>query len=58
MKDYKTFVIDVVELDTLNTQCSFEPMKGGTAGYEEWTRAAPIQDFIESPRPIAISLGE
>lgn len=35
--------------------CSFQPVKEGMAGYREWTNDAPVQDFIESPRLLAIT---
>ncbi|RXI02230.1 hypothetical protein DVH24_026760 [Malus domestica] len=41
-----------------NTECSFEAMKCGMAGYGEWTKAASVRDFIESPRPLAITSGK
>ncbi|KAB2620501.1 hypothetical protein D8674_040344 [Pyrus ussuriensis x Pyrus communis] len=41
-----------------NIECSFAAVKGGMVGYGEWTRAAPVRDFIESPRPLVITSGE
>ena len=33
-----------------NVECNFEPIKGGMAGYGEWTKEAPVWDFIETPK--------
>ncbi|KAM1612308.1 hypothetical protein ACFX1Z_000989 [Malus domestica] len=41
-----------------NIECSYEAVKGGMAGYGEWTKAAPVRDFIDFPRPMAINGGE
>ncbi|XP_050145591.1 uncharacterized protein LOC126621231 [Malus sylvestris] len=41
-----------------NIECSYEAVKGGMAGYGEWTKAAPVRDFINFPRPMAINGGE
>ncbi|RXI08916.1 hypothetical protein DVH24_023060 [Malus domestica] len=41
-----------------NTECTFEVVKCGMAGYREWTKTAPVRDFIKSPRPLAITSGE
>lgn len=38
----KNFCYRCGRIGHFNTECSFEPMKGGTAGYEEWTKVAPI----------------
>lgn len=32
----------------MNTKCSFEASRGGSAGYGEWTKAAPIRDVVVS----------
>ena len=41
-----------------NTECSFEPSKGGIAGYGDWMKAAPIWDEVENRRPTVIGMGE
>lgn len=28
------------------------------AGYGDWTKMAPVQDFIDRPRPLVINMGE
>ncbi|XP_070666465.1 uncharacterized protein [Malus domestica] len=40
-----------------NTECAFEPTKGGAAGYGEWTRTAPVRDIVTTQNPVAISFG-
>lgn len=41
-----------------NLECTFEAVKGGMAGYGEWTKAPPVRDFTEPPRPLTIMAGE
>lgn len=41
-----------------NNECSFEPTKGSAAGYGDWTKVPPIRDFVETPRPLAVTSGE
>ncbi|KAM3003562.1 hypothetical protein FF2_033908 [Malus domestica] len=41
-----------------NTECNFEAMKGGMAGYGEWTKTAPVRDISEAPRQLPTTLGE
>ncbi|KAM1179971.1 hypothetical protein ACFX2G_019482 [Malus domestica] len=36
----------------------FEAVKGGMAEYGEWTKAPPVRDFTEPPKPLAITSGE
>ncbi|XP_070672073.1 uncharacterized protein [Malus domestica] len=40
-----------------NTDCFFKLIKGGTAGFGEWTKMASIQDVVESPRSLTIGVG-
>ncbi|KAM0956247.1 hypothetical protein ACFX2A_025041 [Malus domestica] len=41
-----------------NTECHFEAVKGGMAGYGEWTKTAPVRDISETPRQLPINQGE
>lgn len=35
----------------MNTECSFEPRKSGSAGFGEWIKTAPVRAIQENPRP-------
>lgn len=41
-----------------DTECSFEPNKGGAAGYGEWTKTVSIHDIQEAPRTTTINPNE
>lgn len=41
-----------------NTECLFKPKTGGAAGYGEWSKAAPIRDVLEAPRPLTHGVGD
>lgn len=35
----------------MNTECSFEPGRSGSAGFGEWIKTAPVWAIQENPRP-------
>ncbi|KAM1122858.1 hypothetical protein FF1_004321 [Malus domestica] len=41
-----------------NSECSFEPQKSNTAGYGEWTKAAPVRDVVLPLRRVDSGAGE
>lgn len=42
----------------VNTECSFEPSRGGSAGYGEWTKAASIWEMVVPQRLLTLGGGE
>ena len=36
-----------------NVECTFEAIKGGLAGYGEWTKAPPVRDIVQPPKQMA-----
>lgn len=45
-------------IDHINTECTFDVISGGVAGYGEWTKAPPIRDELVISRPLAVEVGE
>lgn len=42
----------------MNNECSFEIGRGDAAGYGDWTKIGPIRDEVETPKPLAVNIGE
>lgn len=42
----------------VNTECSFKPLRGGSAGYGEWTKAASIWEVLVPQRSLTLGVGE
>lgn len=42
----------------MNTKCSFEPLRGSSTSYEEWTRAAPIWDVVVPQQSLTLGVGK
>lgn len=42
----------------MNTECSFEPSKGGSTGYGEWSKAALIREVVVPQRSFNFGVGK
>ena len=42
----------------VNTECTFEAVQRGAAGYGEWIKAPPVREIVEVVRPLSFGWGE
>lgn len=42
----------------VNTECTFEPSRGDTAGFREWTKMALVRDVMAPNRALTLGMGE